>query len=352
MNTLTKYVTVLLAVTVMAALTVTAQAGSTSSPQAGVPLYTLTPLGTLWGGYSQAYGISDKGEVVGIVASSAFRWSHEDGLQRLAVSSCAYAVNESGLAVGWSDTHSGRRAVAWNQNTMTDLGWGYRSWANATNDSGDIVGRGGTQAFLRHSGVTVDLGSGIAYDINNSGTVVGWSGGSTSLATVWFSPSNLQVIGGLPGSHESLAQAINNQGQVVGWCTFPGENPWSRAFLWTRDNGFTDLGAPPGSMRVEAVDINDAGSVVGVVEYDTGPSAFLWTPELGMLDINNLLDEESKDWTLRRAYGINNLGQIVGYGVNSSVVYAFLLTPIPEPSTLLALLCGLGGLALHKRRTR
>jgi probable HAF family extracellular repeat protein len=45
------------------------------------------------------------------------------------------------------------------------------------------------------------------------------------------------------------------------------------------------------------------------------------------------------------ALGINNLGQVVGWAETSSGPWrAVLWTPIPEPTSLLALLCGLGGL--------
>ena len=63
-----------------------------------------------------------------------------------------------------------------------------------------------------------------------------------------------------------------------------------------------------------------------------------------MQDLNNLIAPTS-GWTLEEANGINDLGQIVGGGYNSSGQWhAFLLTPIPEPSTFVLLAAGAVGL--------
>jgi probable HAF family extracellular repeat protein len=72
-----------------------------------------------------------------------------------------------------------------------------------------------------------------------------------------------------------------------------------------------------------------------------------------MIDLNNLVDP-STGWVLESADGINDSGQIVGYGVNpSGQTHAFLLTPTPEPSTLcLAITCGSMLLASHLCRRR
>ena len=59
-----------------------------------------------------------------------------------------------------------------------------------------------------------------------------------------------------------------------------------------------------------------------------------------MGDLNNDIRSDS-GWTLEDALGINDTGQIVGYGTNpSGQMDAFVLTPIPEPGLLaLLLLC-------------
>ncbi|NIR03362.1 MAG: PEP-CTERM sorting domain-containing protein, partial [Gemmatimonadales bacterium] len=95
----------------------------------------------------------------------------------------------------------------------------------------------------------------------------------------------------------------------------------------------------------EATDINDSGQVVGWSKLsDTNFRALLWDADGGMSDLNDLLDGSATGWTLASAEGINNLGQIAGVGFHDGQVRAFLLTPVPEPSSALAVLYGLGGL--------
>ena len=71
-----------------------------------------------------------------------------------------------------------------------------------------------------------------------------------------------------------------------------------------------------------------------------------------MQDLNNLIAPDS-GWTLEDATGINDSGQIVGYGINPSGQNdAFLLTPTPEPSTFALLAAGAVGLLGYAWRRR
>jgi hypothetical protein len=86
-----------------------------------------------------------------------------------------------------------------------------------------------------------------------------------------------------------------------------------------------------------ATAINTNGEVVGY-----GPSVFYWSEGTGRIDLNTLLDASAAGWTLVVASGINDRGQIVGWGYNQPRApdgtappeRAFLLTPVPEPSHL------------------
>ena len=329
-----------------------------------LPMYHATAVLPPGQGSSTAYSINNAGVVVGDAQPDswpAFRWTTTQGMSILPVPSDyfaemshARAVNDSGVVAGYCWKQDGPRAVIWDENGMTDLGLG-DAWAYGINNPGEVVGRTGPFGFVWRpgSGVTTLGYATTAWDINNAGMMAGeWDDIGHNRAVVWNSNAEMTDIGELPGSWESAARAINNAGQVVGWSTFPtGPEPWFRGFVWSEAVGFTEIPALADALRVEAYDINDAGVVVGSLEYSARHDAFIYTPDSGTVDLNSLLDSASQDWTLSEAYGINSLGQIVGYGFDETgLQHAFLLTPVPEPSSILAVLCGLGGLAWRGRK--
>jgi probable HAF family extracellular repeat protein len=190
----------------------------------------------------------------------------------------------------------------------------------------------------------------VAYGINSSGQVSGWSWTSGDGYQDAFLYSNgsmlnlgdLQQYGERPGS---FAFGMNNSGQVVGIGDL-------NAFLYS-NGSMQDLGTLYGGPRSAAQAINNNGQVVGYSWIPGGAShAFLYSNST-MLDLNNLIGTNS-DWTLETATGINDSGQIVCDGISTSGQQdALLLNPItvPEPATLVLVLCGIG-LFLPRLRKR
>src|SRR3546814_7079829 len=80
--------------------------------------------------------------------------------------------------------------------------------------------------------------------------------------------------------------------------------------------------------------INDLGEVAGQARNAEGDSvAALWIDGLA-LDLNDLV-VGADGWTFDFAWDINDQGWIVGNATDAQGnLHAFLLTPVPEPGTL------------------
>ena len=154
--------------------------------------------------------------------------------------------------------------------------------------------------------------------------VVGASAGSTGHQTgyVLFNGVSTPIV--VPGARDSYAFAINNRGDVVGASDVPGT---SSGFL-LRDGVLTSFRAP-GAFVTEAHGINNAGTIVGFSSDGNQALGFLLSGGVfTTIQVPGALDTAVS--------GINDTGTLVGYyDTADGGLYAFIATPLPEPSSLL-----------------
>lgn len=183
---------------------------------------------------------------------------------------------------------------------------------------------------------------------NDSGQVVGTTGTCANSypppicagphAVFWDRDGSVHDIGSLGGTANpaitgvgNMAFAINNRGQVTGGSALPGSQT-IHAFLWTQASGMQDLGTVGSDLWSVGLAMNDRGDIVGTSIDGSAsagnPRAAIWQNGKAA-DLNALVPADTSLYLLV-AFGINNAGQIVGFGVdfNSGEVHGFLASPI------------------------
>jgi probable HAF family extracellular repeat protein len=336
--------------------------GGACSVGAGQP--RITNLGTLGGGSSYANAISADGRVV--VGSSslggdqfvhAFRWSAGTGMQDVGCfmaqsNSYGTAVSADGKTVGGFSPASASaiHAFRWQLGEMDDLGTlgGADSIAMALSADGSVAvgaaalpGAGGDRAcrWSRVDGLQPLVGpdgtDSKAYGISHNGSaVVGIADapdGASVRAMLWESgaANDLGTLGGA----SSRAFAISGDGStVVGIADTPDGR---QAFRWTLEDGMQGLGTLHRSASAAYASSFDGRVIAG---YDSVPTigsshAFLWSPSLGMVDLNVYLPTFGCDltgWTLIGVNGISSDGgSVVGNGLFNGQHRGFLISGIP-----------------------
>jgi probable HAF family extracellular repeat protein len=294
--------------------------------------YTAIDLGTLHAGSARIHGINESGQAVGASGhphgeeTHAFFWQKQGGIRDLGTLpggdySSAFAINDSGVAVGTSNTSTSTHAFSWTlAEGLTDLGTlpgANASSALAINNQGQIVGSSGGHAALWSGGSIQDLGTfggatSEAHGINNLGAIVGVSDTSSGPHAFLWKAGAMQDLGVLSGDSSSRADHINDSGMVVGASEGSGG---IRAFVWTSAAGMQPLASD--GIYTEAFDVNSNGQVVGEQATSLGMRAFLWTSENGLIDLNTKVTNLPNDVVLIGAFSINDKGQIVAFGLKN-----------------------------------
>lgn len=226
----------------------------------------------------------------------------------------AYAINDSGVVVGFNQASNALIPFAWSQ-----------------------------AAGLQDLSSTV--GGFVPVSINNHGQMVGNIGAwpASRASCLWDPVQGLQM---LPVSN---VIAINDSGVIVG-NDARGPRGDYYPYLWTASGGIQwllPLTGPGGYV----CGINNAGQVIGGAA-DIG--AFIWDQASGFRALNAIVTMPDGA-SLMSLYAINNLGQIIADGTapfveNSRVGYVLTPIVVPEPAEWTAMVAvGALGFAIHRR---
>jgi probable HAF family extracellular repeat protein len=320
-----------------------------------VPRYRLTSLGLLNSddAFSVAHDINNLGEIVGFSQTAGQipkAFVYQDGaMQHIGtlggVFSKAFAINDSSDIVGRSvkSVADGgfERGFIYSQGMMNDIGIlpGFiNSVALDISNGGQVAGYSfnspsDSRAMLYSNGIRIDLGTlggaaSVATGISDNGVIVGISnpadGHAIDRAFVYNlpgkTPFTLHDLGPADQATPSRAFAVNNHGQIV------GDVGNSEAFVYENDT-MTGLGFLPGGALSIAYGVNDLGQAVGYTFTGVQNRGFM--SYLGkMYDLTERLDADGSGWLVQAAHGNNDRGEIVGEGVGpDGKTYAILLQP-------------------------
>lgn len=273
------------------------------------PQYAFTTLDVPGAVESQAYGITDKGEIVGY-----FR----DGLD----------VYHGFLYVDGIFTTLDAPLASHNRGGGTT--------AFGVNNRGQIVGvyMGGSppfsRAFLYENGIfrtlnvpNPDSATGfdtVAMDINSRGAIVGFYFDQANRTHGYvFKKGTFRALDA-PGSVGTAPYAIDDRNDIAGAFVPSDATCCERGFLFEQ-GAFTTFDVP-GAVHTRITHILPDGRVLGT-DIDTRAliHGFLWQKGVFVR-----LDVPGARWT--RPEGINKKGQIVGvYGDQNNQVHGFIATP-------------------------
>jgi probable HAF family extracellular repeat protein len=324
--------------------------------------YELIDLGTLGGTKCRPYDINDEIQIVGYSSTPgdqdefAFIWDEVNGMVSLgtldgnvradARDSLARAINNLGQVVGTSiiDTPGEPyRAFIWEDTTgmlaVSASGYGddvVNSEASDISEVGHIVlysesADTSVHSWILEGGVATNLGNlGGPFSVVSGVNVLAQAAGlgMDGVGNVWpfeWESGIMSPLGNL-SNPDSEAKRINNLGQAVGNAPFPPQS--TQSFVWDAVNGMEFLNSLTTAAN-SAMAVNDVGQIVGGnLISGLGFHAYVWNDGV-MTDLNDVLPPSS-GWELFWATGINNYGDIVGYGsYNGQVPRAYLLKANP-----------------------
>ena len=185
--------------------------------------------------------------------------------------------------------------------------------------------------------------SGAATAINDNGQIVGISGicdqavgrHTAKHAVLWENGTVTDIYPDAPAPWWNTPTAINERGDIVGFAGDPAfvDGDILHAFVWTRENGVRPLkplkGRTPKHVDSEAYGINELGQIVGT-SCDANfvdCRAVIWEHGTYPTDLNDF--KGGFPIRLETAKGINNNGEITGRAIDANNVRTpYLAVPV------------------------
>lgn len=152
----------------------------------------------------------------------------------------------------------------------------------------------------------------------------------------------------LQGTGSKFAQEINNSGTVVGYRLISGR---VIAAVWGNDGSevFLDTSS---EYRSAFYSINNHQESVGIRIHNSGEFyGTVYSSIEGTININNLIVERNFNGIVGSVSRITDNRVAFGMALVDGTAKPVLLTPVPEPGTVLALGAGLAVLLRRKRAT-
>jgi len=260
-----------------------------------------------------------KGELSHIPLPSKFNFSECSSINSRGDAACTAATEDSTSRMAFVVRN---HEVAWLP--------GQQSRASSINEDGEIAGqaiapggkRSGPVLWKNNSAIDLNLCcAGGARAINGRHQIAGDSYDEAGKyhAFVWDEMNGARRLN-VAGAEYSSALALNDDGVVLVKAT-PGG-----LFFFSGDRS-RPVDIPKGSPRA----MNNDRTVVGSFGPDPAHQrAFVWNEDGGIEDFNTLIPPNS-GWTLEVASGVNDRGEIVGWGDHGGIDNAgFLLRPLPD----------------------